>query len=157
MEEFRDIPGFPGLKATSFGRIIGKKGGEIGCFKSKYVSIAGRCLPEGYSTMGRGNLILRAFVGPPTPEKPEVDHINRDKHDDRPENLRWANRYEQMQNRAVQQNSASQIKGLTERHHWQCQIKHEGKEYNKCFPFDKKEEAIAWLTSKRNQLNIISP
>ena len=157
MEEFRDIPGFSGLKATSLGRIIGKKGIEIGCFKGKYVVIGGRYNPENWNettTIGRGNLILRAFVGPPPPDKPEVDHINRNKHDDRPENLRWANRYEQMQNRDVQKNSGSQIKGLVERHHWQCQVKHLGKEYNRCFPFAQKEEAIEWLIKKRRDLGI---
>lgn len=154
MEEIRDIPGFPELKATSYGRIIGKKGSEIGCFTHKYVSIGGRSLPEGYSTLSRGNLILRAFVGPPPTDKPEVDHIDRNKRNDRPENLRWADRFEQMQNRVVQKNSASQIKGLTERHHWQCVIKSKGKTYRKTFAFEDKAEAIQWLTDKRNELNL---
>jgi len=154
MEEERDIPGFPALKATSYGRIIGKKGKEIGYFKGPYVTIGGRSLPEGYSTMGRSNLILRAFVGPPPADKPEVDHIDRNKHNDRPENLRWADRFEQMQNRAVLKKSASQIKGLTERHHWQCVIKAKGKTYRKSFAFKDKTEAIQWLTDKRNELNL---
>jgi hypothetical protein len=154
MEEFRDIPGFSGLKATSFGRIIGKKGEEIGSKKNKYVIISGRSLPQGYSTLSRGNLILRAFVGEPPADKPEVDHIDRNKHNDRPENLRWADRYEQMQNRAVMKNSASQVKGLTERHHWQCTITACGRDYSKVFPIDQREEAIQWLTDKRIELNL---
>ena len=153
-EEFRDIPGFPGLQATSYGRIIGRLGNEIGSKTGNYVSIGGRSLPPGYTTLGRGNLVLRAFVGPPPPDKPEVDHINRNKKDDRPENLRWADRYEQMQNRDVHKNSASQIKGLTERHHWQCEIKHRHKVYNKLFPIDQREEAVAWLEQKRIELNL---
>lgn len=153
-EEFRDIPGFPGLKATSYGRIIGKLGNEIGSKTGKYVSIGGRSLPPGYGTLSRGNLVLRAFVGPPPPDKPEVDHINRNKKDDRPENLRWADRYENMQNRDVLACSTSQIKGLTERHHWQCTIKHRHKVYNNLFPIDQREEAIAWLEQKRIELNL---
>jgi hypothetical protein len=154
MEEFRDIPGFPGLKATSLGRVIGKKGEEVGCFRGKYVIIGGRTLPSPYTCLSRGNLILRAFVGPPPPDKPEVDHINRNKQDDRPENLRWADRFEQMQNRDIQKNSASQIRGLIERHHWQCQVIYMKKEYNKCFPIEQKEQAIEWLTQKRKELGI---
>ena len=154
-EQFRDIPGFPGLQATSYGRIIGRLGKEIGCKTGKYVSIGGRSLPPGYSTLTRGNLVLRAFVGPPPPDKPEVDHINRNKKDDRPENLRWVDRYENMQNINVHKDSASQIKGLTERHHWQCEIKHHHKIYNKVFPIDQREEAIAWLEQKRIELNLL--
>ena len=45
-------------------------------------------------------IIATAFV--PNPEnKPTVDHANRDTHDNRPENLRWATRKEQQANRAV--------------------------------------------------------
>ena len=154
MEEQRDIPGFPGLKATSYGRIIGKKGKEIGSVRHIYFSIAGRCLPPPYTTISRGNLILRAFKGPPPPDKPEVDHIDRNKHNDRPENLRWSDRYEQMQNISVHKDSTSQIKGLSEYHYWFCSIAHKHKKYTKTFPFDQKDAAIAWLTAKRIELNL---
>lgn len=45
-------------------------------------------------------IISTAFV--PNPEnKPTVDHINRNSHDNRPENLRWCTYKEQQRNRAV--------------------------------------------------------
>ena len=164
MEEFRDIPGFSGLKATSLGRIIGKRGVEVGCFKGKYVSIGGRTLPPGYTTLSRGNLILRAFVGAPPPDKPEVDHINRNKHDDRPENLRWADRLEQMHNRnpAPMKNSTTGTKGLYlhkntipgHSDRWRCSIRHFKVDYVKHFRLAEKDEAIEWLIKKRRDLGI---
>jgi hypothetical protein len=162
MEEFRDIPGFPGLKATSLGRVIGKRGEEVGCFRGKYVIICGRTLPSPYTCLSRGNLILRAFVGPPPPDKPEVDHINRNKQDDRPENLRWVNRFENMQNRGVKCDSDSGIKGLylhkaTLPNHadrWRCTVKHRHTTFVQHFRLNQKEEAIEWLTQKRKELGI---
>jgi hypothetical protein len=164
MEEIRSVPLYPNFRATSGGKILGIHGEEIGCFKGKYVNVSTRNgrpykpfdIGAKSTSVGRAVLILLAFKGLPPPVllNPEVDHINRNKHDDRPENLRWADRYDQMQNRDVKKNSASQIKGLTERHHWQCQVKHLGKEYNRCFPFAEKDKAIVWLIEKRRQLGI---
>ena len=37
-------------------------------------------------------LVLESFVGPAPKDKPEADHINRDKHDNRIFNLRWVSR-----------------------------------------------------------------
>lgn len=43
-------------------------------------------------------LICEAFHGPCPPDKTEVDHINRDKSDNRPENLRWTTRRGNLRN-----------------------------------------------------------
>jgi hypothetical protein len=157
--EVRDIPGYPGYKATSVGTVIGKKGKEIGCFKNRYVLIG---MGFGKSSISRGKLILLAFVGPkPFPEA-EVDHINRNKHDDRPENLRWDTRYNQMQNRSVKVESTTQVKGLqwvnpsgrSINGRWRCTITRFGKDYVQYFPCDKRDDAVQWLISKRQELNI---
>ena len=164
MEIFKDIPGYPGLKASSFGRIIGIKGEEVGCHKNKYVICGGRMEddPKKKWTQSRARLILRAFVGPPPSDKPEVEHINMNKHDDRPENLKWADRYEQMQNRNVLAHSSSKIKGLhllkntisTQADRWRCTINVKHIAYVKHFRIDKKQEAIEWLVAKRIELGI---
>lgn len=160
MEEFRDIPGFPGLKATSFGRIIGKKGEEIGGTAKTYVTITTN-IGSLCKSYGRGNLILRAFVGEPPEDKPECDHIDRNKHNDRPENLRWADRSEQMQNRDVKADSLSGVKGLhlmsgtrDSGSRWRCQVTKKYITYSQYFPIDQREEAIQWLTDKRIELNL---
>jgi hypothetical protein len=160
MEEFRDIPGYPGLKASSFGRIIGILGEEVGCFTGSYVT----CSTRNNTTQGRARLILRAFVGPPPPDKPEADHLDQNKHNDRPENLVWEDRFGQMQNRkTIQNNSVTLIRGLSLQRNltrpgtqdrWQCKIKYKLQTYNTTFSFDKKQEAIDWLVAKRIELGI---
>lgn len=165
MEEFRDIPGFPQWRASSFGRIINRGGQEVGCFRNKYVILGYRPDPNDWrkhTTITRGNLILRAFVGPPPLDKPEVDHINRNKHDDRPENLRWADRFENMQNRGVKCDSEVGIKGLylhkaTLPNHsdrWRCTVVQRHTTFVKYFRLEQKEQAIEWLAQKRAELGI---
>lgn len=46
-------------------------------------------------------LICEAFHGACPPDKPEVDHINRNRSDNRPENLRWCSRSENCHNKKV--------------------------------------------------------
>jgi hypothetical protein len=158
--EIREIPGYSGYKATSAGTIIGKKGKEIGCFTSRYVMIG---MGFGKTSVSRGKLILLAFVGPQPSPDAEVDHINRNKHDDRPDNLRWETRFNQMQNRDVLIHSATQIKGLrwvnpsgrSINGRWRCTITRFGQDYVKHFQPNKREDAVQWLILKRQELNIL--
>jgi len=76
-------------------------------FVSNLGNVRGRDVhtnPDGYQTVKYKNkyykvhrLVAELFI--PNPEnKPEVDHINRNRNDNRVQNLRWATRSENMKN-----------------------------------------------------------
>ena len=81
-------------------------------------------------------------------------------------NLRWADRFSQMQNRkTLQNNSVTLIRGLSlqqqftrpgTQNRWQCKIKYKLQTYCKTFSFDKKQQAIDWLVAKRLELGILN-
>ena len=164
IEEWRDVPGRPGIKASNLGHIIGKLGQEVGCTTWKYVMCGGRTgIDNGKWTESRGNLVLRTFVGPAPPNK-TVDHINGNKHDDRLANLRWFSKTEQNLNRPLMGHSSTKIKGLyllkaTLPNHsdrWRCTVTVNYKSYKQHFKLDKKQEAIDWLVAKRLELGILN-
>jgi hypothetical protein len=161
MEEFRDIPGYPEWKASSFGRVIGTKGEEIGYFGKTYVTCSCR-LDNGKSrTMRRSRLILFAFVGQPPPGM-TADHINHEeKQNDRPSNLRWATKSQQSHNRGMKTGCKAAAKGLYycnqsihNKDRWRCSIRLNDTNYIKYFPADKRQDAIDWLVAKRIELGI---
>lgn len=64
--------------------------------------------PDGYFVVGIARkrllvhrLICEAFHGLCPPDRTDVDHLDRDPANNRPENLRWCNRSENLCNRAV--------------------------------------------------------
>ena len=101
MEEWRKHHYETPLKeyyVSSIGRwkIINKKRGEV-----LKVSYGGGLNDDGYLSFGRLGYAHRAIaeVFIPNPDnKPTVDHINRNRHDNRVENLRWATFLEQNHN-----------------------------------------------------------
>lgn len=106
MEEWRDVSGFEGLyEVSSLGNIRSLDYNHTGVTKilkpfptaDGYLRV---CLYKGdnRTTKTIHTLVARAFI--PNPEgKPEIDHINQNKQDNRVENLRWATRSEQQLNR----------------------------------------------------------
>ncbi len=158
-EEWRLIPGYDGFKASSFGRILGKRGKEVGCFKSKYVQIG---MGKGNSSVARHRLIALAFLPPPPFDGAEIDHIDRNKHNDCPSNLRWTDRFDNMANRAVLSHSSSKIKGLKwyppaknsrqVNGRWRCTVQYRKTRIVQHFPHDKKADAIKWLNDTREKL-----
>lgn len=109
MTDIRDIPGYPGYKATSEGQIIGKRGKVMSPHRAKStgylgvtVHVGGR---QGLLTVHKG--ICLAFHGTPAPGQ-EVAHKNGVQTDNRPENVRWKTRPENAQERVEH---GTQIKG----------------------------------------------
>ena len=74
-------------------------------------------------------LVLEAFVGAPPADKPETDHINRDKQDNTIGNLRWVDR--SLNNRNTATKAESGVKGVRFRidrpNPWQAYVRHQGK------------------------------
>jgi hypothetical protein len=97
--EWRTIPGYPAYKVSNTGDVIGYQGilrptTVDGGYKRLNLHRDGKL-----KSFLVSRLVALAFI--PNPEnKPEVDHINRIRSDNRVENLRWATRGDQNVNRA---------------------------------------------------------
>lgn len=100
IEEWKDIEDYPNYQVSNLGRVRSLKYEKVKILKpSKY---------NGYSKIGltKNNktytqkvhiLVAKAFI--PNPEnKPEIDHINTDRTDNRVCNLRWVTHKENMNN-----------------------------------------------------------
>lgn len=128
MEHWKQIANFPAYEVSSAGRVRS--------LPRNYVP-TGRILKQTLRdlylevNLGRGNLrrvhrlVAEAFL--PLQEGREyVDHINRDKTDNRVENLRWATCSENHMNKDKQSNNTSGHKNITwdkGRDMWRLEIK----------------------------------
>lgn len=100
LEEWKDIPGYEGLyQVSNLGRIYSFKTGEylkLGINSHGYTRVS---LLKNYKTRQHNvhRLVALAFI--PNPDnKPNVDHINGDKADNKVENLRWVTQKENINN-----------------------------------------------------------
>lgn len=100
-EEWRAIPGWPGYEASDAGRLRSFKldpSGRVAKQRTdkrtgyKIVSVRNR---DGVAKSVKVHrLVCAAFHGAPTPSRPEVAHRDGSRDNNRPENLRWASRKE---------------------------------------------------------------
>lgn len=109
MTEIRDIPGYPGYRATSDGRLIGKKGKLMSPHTAKSTGYMGVTVhvggKQGMLHVHKG--VCLAFHGLPEPGQ-EVAHKNGVRTDNRAENVRWKTRPENAQERVEH---GTQIRG----------------------------------------------
>jgi hypothetical protein len=105
-------------------------------------------------TMGRARLIAHCFI-PNIEGKPTVDHINRDRADDRVDNLRWATHTEQNVNQVYKRrDNASGVRGVhwsKRSAKWQAQIMVGGTQLHLGY-FGDIHDAEACYLSKRREL-----
>jgi len=106
---------------------------------------------HGYAQNGKLNILLHRYIWTlkvgNIPSGLEVEHINQDKLDCRLENLRLANRSENVCNVTLRKDNTSGYKGISKyvqrdkrhrgwkREYWRVRINKDGKQYTKQFPF----------------------
>lgn len=99
-----DHPYLAGVKCREDGAVWIPASGRAGCPHWTFGASMNRgyrvvCIQRKHCLVHR--LICEAFHGVCPPDKCQADHINRDKSDNRSENLRWVTRSENQRNRAV--------------------------------------------------------
>lgn len=78
-----------------------------------------------HKTLFMHRAIYAHILGKPIPKGLQVDHINRDRLDNRRENLRLATRSQNQANKGIQINNTSHYKGVTFNHNkWEARIRY---------------------------------
>lgn len=78
----------------------------------------------------RGKVVMHRLIMSPAPSGLEVDHINRDKLDNRRSNLRWVTHSVNQRNNPAQANNTSGYRGVCwdrTRGKWRAATKHDGR------------------------------
>jgi len=153
MEEFVDIPGYLGYKINKMGQVKGSKGWILkpwlaGIKDHKYYYVGINLADKKYK-LKISRLVCLTFHANPF-NHPIVDHINRNKLDDRADNLRWVSFGVNGHNKDAYKTSKTGIKGLTwckRDNLWDSRISINKKQYAK--QFKNKDDAIQWLKEMR--------
>lgn len=112
MSSEKTIPDYPTYSVTREGFIRDLRTGNLHNGHSHFgYRSATLKNPQGQTCKLIHRLVAEAFIANPD-NFPEVDHINRIRDDNRVENLRWVNDYQQSQNRGNQKNNTTGYKNI---------------------------------------------
>lgn len=134
MEEFREIPGFPSYKINRQGTVINKDGEEKTWHGARYNQCSMYDIEtKDMKTMSQHRLLALTFL--PNPNNyPDVDHINRNKRDNRLENLRWYAKSDNEKNKGLSVRNTSGEKFISwdsSKERWKVSIIYEGKQFRR--------------------------
>jgi HNH endonuclease/NUMOD4 motif len=111
MEEWRPINNYPEYLISNLGRV--KRGNKI---KSYYTNNKGYCVVDLYKNNIRKKYSIHQLVCihylPNWNNCKEIDHINRNKCDNRVYNLRWCSRSDNLKNKEKKSGCSSIYKGV---------------------------------------------
>ena len=108
-------------------------------------------------------IVARVFLPGPTDEKCVVDHINRDRKDNRAENLRWVTRSVNCMNRTIEITARPNNKSSGHHHisrdrtSWLFSIRLNGTTYSKHFPSNELDACILFRDNYITQQCPIKP
>ena len=159
-EEFRTCIENVKYSVPNFGRVRNNKTNKIikGSLRDGYLRIIYR-LDGSRTRVPIHRLVSNAFIPNPD-DKPLIDHIDNNRTNNNVSNLRWCTFQENGQNRCVNSNNSTQIKGVYFRKdmkdkednlNWRAMIMHNGKPI-KLGSFKTKEEALYARKKKANEL-----
>lgn len=116
MEEWKEIKNFENYWVSSEGKIWSEKSNKFLKAQANKKGYLWVYLWQNGKYYWRSihRLVAEAFIENPE-NKPTVDHINRNRLDNRVKNLRWADRYEQIKNRDLTEykNKQQKARGTT--------------------------------------------
>lgn len=146
-EIWRDVEGYPGYKISKMGNIMGKWGRPMKPQPSadEYLHVGLWCNSV-RKDMSVSRLVAVAFL-PNLENLPEVDHINKERQDNRVCNLRWATKGLNRHNQSKKPGTSSIYRGVRwdkRNMRWVAQYKKDYKSYHIGRFISEREAAIAY-------------
>lgn len=117
MDEFVSIPDWPDYFINKLGVVLSKRVSKEGIIKKQFLHnngyyTVGFEINKKHKTLLTHRLLAKTFI--PNPNNHEfVDHINRNRIDNRLENLRWCSRMENNQNTSISIRNKSGYKQIS--------------------------------------------